>query len=335
MGSQRLRTAQPGSGTLCSEPPANHQHERQPLTLDGNVWIVADARVDGRPDLLSKLVPGERSLLAGKPDVELILRAYLKWGEACLEQLIGDFSFAIWDKSKRSLFCARDHFGIKLFYYAKAGNCLIFSNTLNCIRQHPGVPGTLNDLAIADFLLFDWNQDLGTTSFKHIQRIPPAHYLLVGPDVPTPRRYWKISCEPVRYRRNQDYIDRCKELLDLAVADRVRTDQVGVRMSGGLDSTLVAALAKRTLSRDPSSSLRAYTVVYDRIIPDEEREYSQIAADYIGIPIHYLVADDHLPYTGPQFRWPEPMHEPQQAGVIFALPGNAKILPGGTFRVWR
>src|SRR6266446_4668229 len=72
-------------------------------------------------------------------------------------------------------FCARDHLGVKPLFYAHLGQKLIFSNTLDCIRQHPAVSDRLNDLAIADFMLFDLNHDLATTSFADIQRVPPAH----------------------------------------------------------------------------------------------------------------------------------------------------------------
>src|SRR6185369_2933437 len=82
----------------------------------GDVWITADARIDG----------GENGDLT---DDERILRAYERWGEGCVEHLIGDFAFVIWDKRLRRLFCARDHFGVKPFFYTRIGNTFIFSNT--------------------------------------------------------------------------------------------------------------------------------------------------------------------------------------------------------------
>ncbi len=92
-----VRRAQWVSDTLCFEPRGRPGHERQPFTLDQQVWIVADARVDAREDLVRELGCRHDLALNQTPDVELILRAYLKWGEACLDHLIGDFSFAIWD----------------------------------------------------------------------------------------------------------------------------------------------------------------------------------------------------------------------------------------------
>jgi len=89
--------------------------ERQPASLEGRYWITADARLDGRPELLAELDRSGSDIGQSIPDSELILRAYAKWGSACVEHLRGDFSFAIWDARNRQLFCARDQFGIKPF----------------------------------------------------------------------------------------------------------------------------------------------------------------------------------------------------------------------------
>ena len=145
--------------------------ERQPCSLDGQVWLAADARVNGATG--SHRRPAARQECPETAtDAALILHAYQVWGEACLAHLIGDFAFVIWDGRRRTLFCARDHFGVKPFYYARVANSLILSNTLNCIRQHPAVSDALNDLAIADFLLFDVNLEPGTTAFADVQRVP-------------------------------------------------------------------------------------------------------------------------------------------------------------------
>src|SRR5208283_2605748 len=164
-----------GFGHSLLKTTEESEKERQPFSLDGVTWIVADARLDARSDLIALLQDQSRSRLDGAPDVELILRAYHAWGEACVEQLLGDFAFGIWDGMRRRLFCGRDHMGVKPFYYAHLGPLVIFSNTLERIRRHPAVSDRLNDLAIADFLLLQVNQDPASTSFADIQRLPPAH----------------------------------------------------------------------------------------------------------------------------------------------------------------
>jgi asparagine synthase (glutamine-hydrolysing) len=187
----------------------------QPLTLDENAWIVADARVDAREALMAELkAGGETGLLQSScADAELILRAYRCWGTACVEHLLGDFAFGIWDDARQQLFCARDHMGVKPFYYARIGSCVIFSNTLDCIRRHPDVSDRLNDLAIADFLLFGVNQDQATTSFAEIQRLPPAHRLICSSNGLQSSRYWSMPIdEPLFYRRPDEYIDQFHDL---------------------------------------------------------------------------------------------------------------------------
>ena len=290
--------------------------EKQPGALDDRLYIVADARIDARAELIDKLKTKSNaagSLSLSTPDSELILHAYESWGERCVEHLLGDFSFAIWDAPRRRLFCARDHFGVKLLYYSYIGSTIVFSNTLNCVRQHPAVSDRFNDLAIADFLLFDSNQNPATTSFSDIQRLPPAHLLILEQGTLSTRRYWELSVTtPVHYSRNEEYVERFRELLDTAVADRLRTGTAGVRMSGGLDSSTVAASAQRVFTwKGGASRLHAYTEVYDSLIRHEERYYAKLVADALNIPIQFLAIDDYRLYDGADHSGnasPEPTH---------------------------
>jgi asparagine synthase (glutamine-hydrolysing) len=178
--------------------------------------------------------------------------------------------------------------GVKPFFYSHLGSSVIFGNTLNCIRQHPGVSDQLNDLAIADFLLFDLNQDPTTTSFADIQRLPPAHRAIWSEAGLRISQYWTLPVdEPLYYRRASDYVERFGELLNTAVDDRLRTNRVGVFMSGGLDSPTLAATACRILrQRSADCAVHAFTTVWDGFDSDE-RYYSGLVASFLGIPIHY------------------------------------------------
>jgi asparagine synthase (glutamine-hydrolysing) len=284
------------------------RYERQPFTLDQQVWIVADARVDAREDLVRKLGCGHDLALNQTPDVELILRAYLKWGEACLDYMIGDFSFAIWDSRARKLFCARDRFGVKLFYYTRKSSCLIFSNTITALRFHPEVSSRLNESAIGDFLLFDSNWTLDTTFFTDIQKLPAGHQFTLTATHFERRKYWQlVEPETVRFRNEEDYIEGFKERFDEAVSDRMRTDNVAISFTGGMDSTNMTLAARRVTQRKGSHiKFKAFTGVWDSLIPDNERYYSGLAAGALNTPIEYQAQDAYRPYDGWEGRFPHP-----------------------------
>jgi asparagine synthase (glutamine-hydrolysing) len=293
--------------------------DRQPAGFEDRYWITSDARLDGRAELLGDLGLSGSGIGSSVPDSDLILRAYAKWGTACVEHLRGDFSFAIWDTHNKHLFCARDQFGIKPFYYASVGSVVIFSNTLDCIRRHPAVSDRLNDLAIADFLLFDMIREPAATSFADIQRLPPAHTLVCEQGGISVRRYWELPVSaPIHHKRPSESVEQFRELLDQAVADRLRTNKVGVLMSGGLDSPTVAASAQRTLARSGSAAgLCAYTEVFERLIPDEEHYYAGLVAEALKIPIEFH-ANDEMGLRNDLNRqdncWPEPVHSPGSEG---------------------
>lgn len=262
---------------------------QKPFTLDGEVWLIADGRIDG----------------AGQcPDEEAILSAYQKFGEDCVDHLIGDFAFAIWDKRTRRLFCARDHFGVKPFFFAYTGKKFLFSNTLNTLRCDHAVSDALNENAVGDYLAFGLNQDLTTTIFRDIQRLPAGHTLSLANGALRTRRYWEPAIkDEIRFRDPKSYVDRFNELFTTAIKDRLRTERVAISMSGGLDSTAIAAIACELLPQ--TDVVQGFTTVYDELIPDEERHYSTLAASGIGVPIHHLSADRYGLFAG-ELNQPEP-----------------------------
>jgi asparagine synthase (glutamine-hydrolysing) len=295
--------------------------ERQPASLEGRFWIVADARLDGRTELIGELQRSGRVVRTNAPDSELILHAYAAWGTACVEHLRGDFSFVIWDARNKQLFCARDHFGIKPFYYAQRGDLFLFSNTLNCVRLHPEVSAELNDAAIGDFLLFGVNYDNATTSFRDIQRLPPAHSLSVSPEGLKIRRYWKLPTDGrIRYAKPEEYVENFNSILEAAVGDRLRMDRVGLLLSGGLDSSSIAAAARELSAKSPySTGIRCYTHVYESLIPDREGEYAREVGDFLRLPVKIMASDQTQLFEGwddPEFSLPEPVEDPLFAGFL-------------------
>jgi asparagine synthase (glutamine-hydrolysing) len=131
---------------------------------DGTGTIVADCRVDAREDLIRKLRDKGCQIDSITPDPELILHAYEVWNTACVDHLLGDFSFAIWDERRQTLFCARDQIGVKPFFYSHIGSMLAVCNDLACLRRL--CPTISTRSRIADFLLHDQALDLDRNEFQ-------------------------------------------------------------------------------------------------------------------------------------------------------------------------
>ena len=295
--------------------------EEQPASLDGRFWITADARLDDRAELIAKMERGGRKIGRSVPDSTLILQAYSLWDAACIEHLRGEFSFGIWDARTRTLFCARDHFGIKPFYYSKLGKIFVFSNTLNTVRLHPEVSEELNDTAIGDFLLFGLNYDNATTTFRDVQRLPPAHWLSISASGLRTGKYWAPPTDGrIRYARADDYVEHFQALLKDAVADRLRTDTVGILLSGGLDSSSVTAVAKEVSGKSGhATEIRGYTTVFDTSVPDEEGRYAREVGKFLGIPIQFHALHQTELFEGwddPELSLPEPLDNPLIASSL-------------------
>jgi asparagine synthase (glutamine-hydrolysing) len=312
-----------GLGHALLRTTRESSDERQPISLDKRYGLVADARLDCRADLITELQQGKTELGSNAPDCELILHAYATWGTACVNHLRGDFSFAVWDADRKRLFCARDHFGIKPFYYANIGDLFVFSNTLNCIRMHPLVSAELNETAIGDFLLFGLNYDNATTSFRDIQRLPPAHFLTVETPGMTMRRYWSPPIDGrIRYAQPKEYVESFQSLLKSAVSDRLRLNRVGVLLSGGLDSSSVAAMAKEISGEGSTpTEIRAYTHVFKLLLSDQEGDYAGEVGKFLGIPVKLIDmhrAEFFERWDDPDLTVPEPIDTPFLARTLEA-----------------
>jgi asparagine synthase (glutamine-hydrolysing) len=309
-----------GFGHAMLRTTRESARECQPISVDGERWIVADCRLDCRRELRSKLAESQVNLSEATPDCELLLWAYVIWSVECVRYLAGDFSFAIWDGPRQVLYCARDHFGIKPFYYAFRDDLLVFSNTLNCVRRHPAISAELNDVAVADFLLFGLNCDNSSTTFRDVHRLPPAHSLIVSPKRIEIVRYWKPPIDGrIRYRRPTDYVEHFRELFEASVSDRIRADRIGCLLSGGLDSASVAATANKISGAPPSLiQFKAHTVSYGSLIPDHGGHLAGRLANFLGIPIRYVDMASLRPFEqweDPDLMWPEMVDDPLFMGL--------------------
>lgn len=291
------------------------QFSEQPCTLDGRVWLLGDVRLDGRKDLRCELEQADGPITAEVTDEELILRAWRQWGRDGLEKLNGDLSFALWDETERRLCCVRDLIGARPFFYAQSADKFYFSNTLKVLRQAPGVTSNLDPQFIGDFLLREWCPDGARTAYRDIHRLPAGHTLVYSEGELCVRRYTGFSVEdPLWLKRPEEYVERFQELLGKAVRDRLPSGPSGIFLSGGLDSTSVAAVACKIAKRDGASGpLRAYTIDCQPLFNDEEGVLASLVAKNLGIDIEILSGSSCLPYEGWEGcmqRTPEPHHDP-------------------------
>ncbi len=297
--------------------------------------ITADVHLVARANLRAELTSAGRQIPLDASDTELLLHSYAQWGPHCVEHLRGDFAFAIWDAQAQTLFCARDHFGIKPFYYALFDTLFLFSNTLDALRLHPSVSAALNDSAVADFLLFGLNCDNRTTTFRDIQRLPPAHFLLVSRREVNLHRYWEVPVEGrIRHSRPEEYVENFLAVWHPAMSDRLDAQPVGILLSGGLDSAAVAATAdaiNRGRKAHPHASqsldLRAYTTFHPGLASDRDPANAAQLAASLGIPLQKISMDDVRLFAGfdspqlvaPQRIAPEPVDDPLFAGLFLTF----------------
>jgi asparagine synthase (glutamine-hydrolysing) len=281
------------------------EDETESVGLDGRLWFIGRIRLDAHDDLCSA-ISGPDVWLEERSDALTCLRAYARWGDRCLEHLRGDFCFCLWDEARQRLFCGRDQLGVRpLFYTADETNCIV-SDSLELIAAQ--VRGDLDEYWIADFLTYTLCVDLDRTVYKQIKRVPPAHVLRICPRGRSIQKYWTLQIhDPIFYPHRKDYVDRFEEILALAVKDRLSEGRVGISMSGGLDSSTLAAHAVRATG--DASRIVAHTCYFEHLMPDEERHFSSLVAKRLGITVRLRAVDDawYDPHWSDQdLRTPEP-----------------------------
>jgi len=238
--------------------------ERQPARhAESGCVVTADVRLDNRSELLRTLGLYDRAAVTG--DAGLILAAYLTWGQGCVERFLGDFAFAIWDPCKQSLFCARDHFGMRPLYYHHSPGCFFaFASEPRAILVLPQTPCRINEGRIADFLVSQLEGiNKTSTFFAEVYRLPPAHVLAATPERVRLERYWTLEAgSELRLPSNEAYAEAFLEVFTEAVRCRLRgAGPVGSMLSGGMDSGSVVAVAREILTKTGQGPLSTFSAV--------------------------------------------------------------------------
>lgn len=249
----------------------------QPMSNeDGSVWLVFNGEIYNFPELRPQLEAlGHR--FASHTDSEVIIHAYEEWGAECVRRLRGMFAFAIWDQALQSLLLARDRFGIKPLYYYFDSEILLFGSELKALMAHPSMPRDLDNTAIYDYLTFGYIP-APKTIYKNVNKLSPASMLVRDREGTRIERYWDIDFTPQAASDDTRAVETVQgQLADATRSHLISDVPLGVLLSGGLDSSAVAATLARTLGE----SIRTFSVGFD-IAESSEVEFSRIVAAALG-----------------------------------------------------
>ena len=252
----------------------------QPMCDAGRNWITYNGEIYNYLELRDEL---GADTFRTTSDTEVILRAYQRWGPACLDRLRGMFAFALWDEQRGELFCARDRFGIKPFYYSVVDGVLSFASEAKALL--PFLPTIETDPdALKDYLAFQACLD-GKTLFKGIRELPAGHWLRVRDGSVAVERYWEVYFRPDLDRSGREFEQALRDTLTDSVRVHLRADvPVGAYLSGGLDSSIVASLA----AGQSSGPMAAFTGKFELGPRFDESAYAREVAEETGITLHEL-----------------------------------------------
>lgn len=274
--------------------------EKQPLVeRSGNFILTADARIDNREELISALGLHDRPV-EKITDSDLILAAYLKWGDRCPEKLIGDFAFAIWDKHKQVLFCARDHMGVKPFYYYyQPGRFFAFASEIKGLLCLENVPNRVNEAKVGVYLcqLSGFSELKPDTFYEDIFRLQPAHSLEVSQKGLAFQSYWDLNAEAqkIQFKSDAEYVEEFRERFTEAIRCRLRSAYpIASTLSGGLDSSSVSCIARNLLSQHPKQT-KLPTIYSDCGVPStDEKGYVNTILAQGGFQHHIAPVTRHI-----------------------------------------
>ncbi len=293
-----------------------HQHfwtvpeevgERQPHTdPELGFDLVWDGRLDNRAELLRALDSSEPEA-ARLSDVAIVARAYRRWGDSCLERLLGPFAMLVLDSRRRRVLCGRDALGDRPLFFSLTPRDFLVASEEQALLAHPGVSSALDEVAITHFFAVEPPPD-GTTFFSDVRALPPGCGLAFEGDHLRQWRTWQpAASDGLEYRRDTEYVEHFRELLDRSVRCRLRsTGRPMVLMSGGLDSTSVAALAARRSSSCGRDALATISWIFEELEEADEREFIDSVNQHLALSSIPIRGDDAWPLS----QWPRGLVDP-------------------------
>jgi asparagine synthase (glutamine-hydrolysing) len=293
----------------------------QPMcTRDGLRWVVFNGEIYNHLETRAVL-EAEGHVFSTRTDTEVLLNAYVEWGEDCLSRLDGMFAFALWDHASGRLFCARDRLGIKPFYYADPGGSFVFASEIKALLAFPQCSKGADDQAAVGFLVHGNCDYAERTLFRGIQALPAAHSLTVDAATgrTSRRKYWSLEPQSGCERSDEEHVARVKDTLVATVRTHLISDvRVGSCLSGGLDSSTLVGVIGKLWREQPEAAaaigdqLYTFTSCYDTKALDE-REYALQVSTLVG-------AKPHLVFPSPQDFWSDfhrmAWHQDMPFGVL-------------------
>ncbi|MEO8720426.1 MAG: asparagine synthase (glutamine-hydrolyzing) [Ginsengibacter sp.] len=251
----------------------------QPLSNeDGSIWIVFNGEIYNYQELQEKLIQ-QGHIFKTKSDTETIVHLYEQHGFDCLKYLRGMFSFAIWDNNLKQLFCARDRFGIKPFYYYFDKEKFVFGSEIKTLLKSRGIDKSLSYEALDSYFAFGYiSNDLSI--YKNIKKLNPAHYLVLSLDKKSNvsiERYWDIIFEPDYSKTEEDW---CREI-ETCFSETVKLHMIsevplGAFLSGGIDSSSVVAM----MAKNSNRPIKTFSIGFKEQTYNELKYAREIANKY-------------------------------------------------------
>jgi len=260
---------------------------KQPMQDEGGNWVCFNGEIYNYIELREELGCKCRTT----SDTEVILHAYRRWGEDCVRHFSGMFAFALWDEKKQALFCARDPFGIKPFYYYIGEDTLYFASEAKALL--PFLPEIETDVkAFQDYLVFQFCLEWRTL-FKGIYELRPAHTLSVTERGVQERRYWQVYYQPDLYHTEKYFSEKLEACFLDSLKYHIRSDvPVGGYVSGGVDSAITASMASDLLDGGFEGFKGKFSIGTEY----DESRYAQAVADQKGFRLFQtdICAEDFI-----------------------------------------
>jgi len=294
------------------------QTGHQPISNeDGTIWVVCNGEIYNHKELRRNLIPLGHQY-STHSDVESIVHLYEEYGTDCVQHLQGMFAFALWDQRKRTFLAARDRLGIKPFYYFHDDRKFLFGSEIKALLAYPGVVARLNEDVLPEYLAFGY-VSLPATMFVGIQKLPPGHTLQSDESGELKiAQYWDLKQGGGEHetRPKSFYVNGYRDLLEGAVASHLMSDvPLGVFLSGGLDSSAIAALMTK-LNPGP---IQTFSVGYDDDACSE-LPYARTVAEHLKSEHHeVLLSSQEFFDSLPTLIWheDEPIAWPSSVALYF------------------